>query len=69
LREISALGCSHAASVADRSGWSSSGYKSDVRLNHYRTWSQGDRRESVLVFIGRKLPRELFEKGLDPCLG
>ena len=32
-----------------------------------KPWKQGEARESVLVFIGRKLPRSLFEKGLALC--
>jgi G3E family GTPase len=31
-------------------------------------WRPGDVRESVMVFIGRKLPRELLEKGLALCV-
>jgi G3E family GTPase len=32
-----------------------------------RRWRPGERRESRLVFIGRRLPRELFERGLALC--
>jgi G3E family GTPase len=32
-----------------------------------KPWKKGEARESVLVFIGRKLPRSLFEKGLALC--
>jgi G3E family GTPase len=31
-------------------------------------WQPGERRESVMVFIGRKLPRRLFEEGLAYCV-
>jgi G3E family GTPase len=31
-------------------------------------WQVGEKRESVLVFIGRELPREIFEEGLQQCL-
>lgn len=31
-------------------------------------WAQDARRGSVLVFIGRRLPREIFVQGLDRCL-
>ena len=31
-------------------------------------WAPGDKRESVMVFIGRKLPRRLFEEGLAYCV-
>jgi G3E family GTPase len=30
-------------------------------------WNEGEARESVIVFIGRKLPREALAKGLDLC--
>ncbi len=33
-----------------------------------KTWRKGEKRESVMVFIGRKLPRELFEQGLALCV-
>jgi G3E family GTPase len=33
-----------------------------------KPWAPGDRRESTLVFIGRDLPRRLFEEGLDYCV-
>jgi G3E family GTPase len=32
------------------------------------SWASNDRRESVMVFIGRDLPREIFEQGLTQCL-
>jgi G3E family GTPase len=31
-------------------------------------WKAGETRTSTLVFIGRKLPREIFEKGLGYCV-
>ena len=31
-------------------------------------WAPGEKRESVMVFIGRKLPRRLFEEGLAYCV-
>jgi len=31
-------------------------------------WQAGEKRESVMVFIGRKLPRRLFEEGLAYCV-
>jgi len=31
-------------------------------------WRADEKRESVLVFIGRRLPREVFERGLTACL-
>lgn len=33
-----------------------------------KEWAPGDKRESVMVFIGRKLPRRLFEEGLAYCV-
>ena len=33
-----------------------------------KPWAKGDRKESVIVFIGKKLPRDLFLAGLEQCL-
>jgi G3E family GTPase len=33
-----------------------------------KPWAPGEKRESVMVFIGRKLPRRLFEEGLAYCV-
>ncbi len=33
-----------------------------------RPWEPGEARESVMVFIGRKIPRRLFEEGLAYCV-
>jgi G3E family GTPase len=33
-----------------------------------KPWGPGEARESVMVFIGRKLPRRLFEEGLAYCV-
>jgi len=33
-----------------------------------KPWKKGETRETVMVFIGRKLPRVLFEKGLALCV-
>jgi G3E family GTPase len=33
-----------------------------------KPWAQGEARESVMVFIGRQLPRRLFEEGLAYCV-
>lgn len=33
-----------------------------------RRWAPGERRESRMVFIGRKLPRDTIERGLTQCL-
>lgn len=33
-----------------------------------RPWEVGEKRESVLVFIGRRLPQEVLERGLNQCL-
>ena len=32
-----------------------------------KPWAENEERESVMVFIGRKLPRVLFEQGLALC--
>lgn len=33
-----------------------------------KPWEAGETRESVMVFIGRKIPRRLFEEGLAYCI-
>jgi G3E family GTPase len=33
-----------------------------------KAWARGEKKESVLVFIGKKLPRDLFVAGLEQCL-
>ena len=33
-----------------------------------KPWEAGEKRESVMVFIGRKIPRRLFEEGLAYCV-
>jgi G3E family GTPase len=33
-----------------------------------KPWEPGESRESVMVFIGRKIPRRLFEEGLAYCV-
>jgi len=33
-----------------------------------KPWSPGEARESVMVFIGRRIPRRLFEEGLAYCV-
>jgi G3E family GTPase len=33
-----------------------------------RPWGAEERRESVMVFIGRNLPKDVFLQGLDQCL-
>jgi G3E family GTPase len=33
-----------------------------------KPWGNKDKKESVMVFIGRKLPRDLFLAGLEQCL-
>jgi G3E family GTPase len=33
-----------------------------------KPWEPGEKRESVMVFIGRKIPRKLFEEGLAYCV-
>jgi G3E family GTPase len=33
-----------------------------------KPWGADEKRESKMVFIGRKLPEDLFIKGLEQCL-
>ena len=33
-----------------------------------KPWTKADKKESVMVFIGKKLPKDLFIAGLDQCL-
>jgi G3E family GTPase len=33
-----------------------------------RPWDDSERRSSTMVFIGRKLPRDIFIQGLEKCL-
>jgi len=33
-----------------------------------KPWAKGEKKESILVFIGRKLPKDLFLAGLEQCL-
>jgi G3E family GTPase len=33
-----------------------------------KPWADGEARESVMVFIGRRIPRRLFEEGLAYCV-
>ena len=33
-----------------------------------KPWAKGEKKQSMMVFIGKKLPRELFVAGLDECL-
>jgi len=33
-----------------------------------KPWTKSEKKESLLVFIGRKLPKDLFLAGLDECL-
>ena len=33
-----------------------------------KPWAKGENKESVMIFIGKKLPRELFLAGLEQCL-
>jgi G3E family GTPase len=36
--------------------------------DHQRAWRDGEKRESRLVFIGRKLPEERLRKGFEACV-
>jgi len=33
-----------------------------------KPWTKADQKESILVFIGKKLPKDLFVAGLEECL-
>jgi G3E family GTPase len=33
-----------------------------------KPWARGERKQSILVFIGKSLPRDLFLAGLEQCL-
>jgi G3E family GTPase len=33
-----------------------------------KPWAKGEKKESVMVFIGKKLPKDLFLAGLEQCL-
>jgi G3E family GTPase len=33
-----------------------------------KAWAKGEAKESVMVFIGKKLPRDLFLAGMEQCL-
>ncbi|MFL6798637.1 MAG: CobW family GTP-binding protein [Xanthobacteraceae bacterium] len=36
--------------------------------DHQRPWQDGEKRESRIVFIGRKLPEEKIRQGFDSCI-
>jgi G3E family GTPase len=36
--------------------------------DHQRPWEKGERRESRIVFIGRKLPEEKIREGFEACV-
>ena len=33
-----------------------------------KPWAKNDKKESVMVFIGKSLPKDLFVAGLEQCL-
>ena len=33
-----------------------------------KNWAKGEKKESVMIFIGKKLPKDLFIAGLEQCL-
>jgi G3E family GTPase len=33
-----------------------------------KPWGKGEKKHSVMVFIGKKLPKDLFVAGLEQCL-
>ena len=36
--------------------------------DHQRPWKEGEKRESRIVFIGRKLPEDKIREGFERCL-
>ena len=38
-----------------------------VEGDHQRAWKDGEKHESRLVFIGRRLSQEALQKGFDAC--
>ena len=38
-----------------------------IEGNHQRAWRDGEKRESRLVFIGRKLEADLIKAGFAAC--
>jgi G3E family GTPase len=36
--------------------------------DHQRAWREGERRESRIVFIGRRLPQERIRQGFESCI-
>jgi G3E family GTPase len=39
-----------------------------IEGNHQRKWKDGEKRESRLVFIGRKLDEAALRAGFEACL-
>ncbi|MCL2714902.1 MAG: GTP-binding protein [Alphaproteobacteria bacterium] len=39
-----------------------------LEADHQRAWQDGERRESRLVFIGRKLPEQAIREGFERCI-
>ena len=36
--------------------------------DHQRPWKPGEKRDSRMVFIGRKLPAKLITDGFESCI-
>jgi G3E family GTPase len=36
--------------------------------DHQRPWQQGEKRESRIIFIGRKLPEDKIREGFAGCM-
>jgi G3E family GTPase len=36
--------------------------------DHQRSWKDGEKRESRLVFIGRELPEQAIRDGFERCI-
>lgn len=54
--------------VGDDNRWAFQGVHMLMGGEQGSAWKQNEKRESVMVFIGKKLPKERFQKGLELCL-
>ncbi len=54
--------------VGDDNRWAFQGVHMLMGGEQGSAWKQNEKRESVMVFIGKKLPQDRFQKGLELCL-
>lgn len=52
----------------DDSRWAFQGVHMLMGGEQGNAWKPNEKRESVMVFIGKNLPKERFEKALELCL-